>query len=185
MSDHCLSPGMGSPAASPAAGVMKSCSESLNQRPSRLCTLGLSQELGPWRLASEDSGSLPVSRIQEQVLLTYPWAPEYLGPTKVGLSPAGVHHGRLCSAGCPLLLLQLKHWTLKSSLYASDVISLPFSDLLTVPKSLPVLRSPPAALLPRDPALALTVSPGQVAGSHVDWNLGKKGLVACSGGRPG
>lgn len=131
---------------------MQCCPERLNQRPSRLCTSGLSQALGPWRLASEDSGSLPVSRIQERVLLTFPWAPEYLGPTKVGLSPAGVHHGRLCSAGCPLLLLQLTHWTLESSLY---VIALSFSDLQMVPKSLPVLRSPPAAFLPSDPALAL------------------------------
>lgn len=147
---------------------MKSCSEGLNQRPSRLCTLGLSQELGPWRLASEDSGSLPVSRIQEQVLLTFPWAPEYLGPTKVGLSPAGVHHGWLCSAGCPLLLLQLTHWTLKSSLYASDVISLPFSDLQTVqraclsseallPPFFPVTQPLPLGC-PQDRLLGLTLT---------------------------
>lgn len=39
-------------------------------------------------------------------------------------------------SGCPLLLLQLTYWTLESSLY---VIALSFSDLQTVPKSLPVL----------------------------------------------
>lgn len=50
---------------------MKCCSESLNQRSARLCTSGLSQELGPWRLASEDSGLLSVSRIQELVLLNF------------------------------------------------------------------------------------------------------------------
>lgn len=50
---------------------MKCYPESLNQRSARLCISGLSQELGPWRLASEDSGLLSVSRIQEQVLLTF------------------------------------------------------------------------------------------------------------------
>lgn len=50
---------------------MKGSPGSLNQKPSRLCTLGLSQELGPWRLASKDSGFLPTSRIQERVLLIF------------------------------------------------------------------------------------------------------------------
>lgn len=50
---------------------MKCCPEILNQSSARLYTSGLSQELGPWRLASEDSGLLSVSRIQERVLLTF------------------------------------------------------------------------------------------------------------------
>lgn len=32
---------------------------------------------------------------------------EYLGPRRVGLSPVGACHSQLCSAGSPLLLLQL------------------------------------------------------------------------------
>ena len=51
-------------------------------------------------------------------------APEYLGPRKVGLSPAQVCHG---SAVCLRCCYSSTHWTLKSSLGASHVISLSFT----------------------------------------------------------
>lgn len=131
----------------------------------------LEASLGRLRVPSSEQN--PGAR----VLLPFPWAPGYLGPTKVGLNPAGVHHGWLYSARCPLLLLQLPHLTLESSLYASDVISLPFFNLQTLPKSLPVLQAFLQSFFPVTQPLPLGLPPAQVAGPHVDWNLGKKGLV--------
>lgn len=163
------------------------CPACPNQRPSRLCLSGLSRGLRPWRLASEDSGFLPMPRMKERVLLLFfPLGTRVLGPRKVGLSPARVCHAQLRSAGCPLRL-QFSTAGIQSR---RTPLMLPLCPALTshtVPKSPPVL-SPPACSLSVTPPLPSGLPPTHCWASNCSepWKEGPRESMslACSRGWP-
>lgn len=170
-------PGNGRPAVSLGEAGPKG--RPVPSRPTPPRTSGLSQEL-----ASEDSGFLPRSRIQELVLLAFfPWAPGDVGPGKVGLSSVWVSHGRPGSAGRPLPLLQLSTPGLRAQpgRVRGDLSVL--LQLQTVPKSSPV-PSPPASLPPCGPAPALGAAPSTGCWAPLGLGLGRESVVACSRGGP-
>ena len=67
---------------------MKGYPAALTRRPSRPCRMGLNQELGPQKFAAKHSGFLPTSRIQEQVLLTFPLGTRAPGAQEGGSEPS-------------------------------------------------------------------------------------------------
>lgn len=84
---------------------------SLKPKAIRACTSGLSQELGPWRLPSEDSGFLPTSRIQERVLLTFSLGTRVPGAQKSGSEPCSSLTVGLAQLAAHCCCYSSTHWT--------------------------------------------------------------------------
>jgi len=154
----------------------------LTRRPSRPCRLGLNQELGPQRFAAKHSGFLPTSRIQEQVLLTFPLGTRAQGGSEPssGLSrPAWLSCLPICCC------YSSRHWTLKSSLDASHMISIHHP-----PDSSRELLAPPPSpscspFFPGGPARALRAAPstGCRAPCYLEpWQEGPRERRSCDRG---